>query len=270
MATNPSGSMPIVWADEGWQESYAERAAFAKVRAAENDYGRRLRQVAKHIEDLVRAFAGADMDLAHLEQLLHRYSSLIEPWARAVAARFVAEVGRRDEQAWFRLSKKMSRDLRREILEAPTGWTMRQHLEEQVSLIQSLPLKAAERVHEIAVGNIYTGERYGSLIEHIMETGRVTRNRATMIARTETARVSSSLTMARAQHIGSPGYIWRTVRDGRVRKSHREMEGQFVRWDSPPEIDPGVPPYHAGQIWNCRCFAEISVPDRFLPGKMAA
>ena len=81
------------------KEGYDERAAFAKVRRAENDYGRRLRQVAKHIEDLVRAFAGAEMDLAHLEQLLHRYSALIEPWARAVASRFVAEVARRDEQA---------------------------------------------------------------------------------------------------------------------------------------------------------------------------
>ena len=253
-------------------DPFDERAAFAKVRKAENDYGRRLRQVAKHIEDLVRAFASPDtkMDLAHLEQLLHRYSNLIEPWARAVAARFVAEVGRRDEQAWQRLGKKMSRELAREILTAPTGFAMRQYLEEQVHLITSLPTQAAERVHEIAIGNLYAGERYAGLIEHIMETGRVTRNRATMIARTETARVSSSLTQARAQHIGSEGYIWSTVRDGRVRKSHRDMEGKFVRWDSPPEVDPGVPPYHAGQVWNCRCFANVIVPDRFLPNKIPA
>jgi SPP1 gp7 family putative phage head morphogenesis protein len=262
--------MRSVRTNDEWQESYEERAAFAKVRRAENDYGRRLRQVAKHIEDLVRAFAGADMDLAHLEQLLLRYSSLIEPWARAVATRFVAEVARRDEQAWFRLSKKMSRELAREILTAPTGFTLRQHLENQVELIRSLPVKAAERIHEIAIGNLYTGERYGSLVEHIMETGRVTRSRATMIARTETARVSSSLTMARATHIGSEGYIWRTVRDGRVRKSHKEMEGRFVRWDDPPSPDPGVPPYHAGQIWNCRCFAEVVIPERYLPDRKAA
>lgn len=226
--------------------------------------------MAKHIEDMVRAFTGAEMDVAHLEQLLHRYSALIEPWARAVASRFVAEVARRDEQAWFRLSKKMSRELAREIQTAPTGFAMRQFLEEQVKLITSLPTQAAERIHEIAIGNIYAGERYGGLVQHIMETGRVTRNRATMIARTETARVSSALTMARAQHVGSEGYIWRTVRDGRVRKSHREMEGQFVRWDSPPVIDPGVPPYHAGMVWNCRCFSEVVVPDRFRAEKIPA
>jgi SPP1 gp7 family putative phage head morphogenesis protein len=262
----------ISFASDRQQESFEERAAFAKVRRAENDYGRRLRQVAKHIEDLVRAFAspGVEMDLAHLEQLLHRYSALIEPWARAVATRFVAEVARRDEQAWFRLSKKMSRELAREIQTAPTGFAMRQYLEEQVQLITSLPTQAAERVHEIAIGNLYAGERYGSLIEHIMETGRVTRNRATMIARTETARVSSSLTMARAQHVGSEGYIWRTVRDGRVRKSHREMEGKFVRWDDPPVVDPGVPPYHAGMVWNCRCFADVQIPDRFQASRMPA
>lgn len=256
--------------DSGWQESYEERAAFAKVRRAENDYGRRLRQVATHIENLVRAFAGAEMDLAHLEQLLYRYSSLIEPWARAVATRFVAEVARRDEQAWFRLSKKMSRELQREILSAPTGFAMRQFLEEQVKLITSLPTKAAERVHELAIGNIYAGERYGGLVEHIMETGRVTRNRATLIARTETARVASSLTMARALHIGSPGYVWRTVKDSRVRASHRKMEGQFIRWEDPPTPDPGMPPYHAGMTYQCRCFSEIIVPDRFLAAKMPA
>jgi SPP1 gp7 family putative phage head morphogenesis protein len=251
------------------REGFDERAAFAKVRRAENDYGRRLRQVAKHIEDLVRAFAGAEMDLAHLEQLLYRYSSLIEPWARAVATRFVAEVSRRDEQAWFRLSKKMSRELAKEIMTAPTGWAMRQFLETQVQLITSLPTQAAERVHEIAIGNLYAGERYGSLIDHIMETGRVTRNRATMIARTETARVSSALTAARAEYIGSTHFVWRTVRDQRVRPSHRKLEGTVHRWDTPPEVDPGFR-YLPGQFINCRCYPEPIIPEQFLPDRMPA
>jgi SPP1 gp7 family putative phage head morphogenesis protein len=257
------------FASDRQQESFEERAAFAKVRRAENDYGRRLRQVAKHIEDMVRAFAGAEVDVAHLEQLLHRYSALIEPWARAVASRFVAEVARRDEQAWFRLSKKMSRELAREIMTAPTGFAMRQFLETQVQLITSLPTKAAERVHEIAIGNLYAGERYGSLVEHLMETGRVTRNRATMIARTETARVSSALTAARAEHVGSTHFVWRTVRDRRVRPSHRKLEGTVHRWDTPPEVDPGFR-YLPGQFINCRCYPEPIIPDRFLPDKIPA
>ena len=102
-----------------------------------------------------------------------------------------------------RISQKMSRALAEEIRTAPTGEMLRDFLDTQVSLITSLPSEAAKRVHEIAIGNLYSGARFGELAEHIMETGRVTRNRATLIARTDTARVSSALTMVRAQHVGS-------------------------------------------------------------------
>ena len=255
----------IVPTFDRWQESAGERALFARVRNAEVDYGRRLRSVAKQVEHLVKAFAGQDsgVDLAHLADMLDRYSTLIAPWARAVASRFVAEVARRDEAAWYRMSQKMSRSLAQEIRTAPTGEMLRAFLDTQVDLITSLPTEAAKRVHEIAVGNLYSGARFGELAEHILETGRVTRNRATLIARTETSRISSALTMVRSQHVGSEGYIWRTVRDQRTRPSHRKMDGKFIRWDSPPVVDQGVPPYHAGMIWRCRCFCDPVIPERY-------
>ena len=228
--------------------------------------------VAKQVEELARAFAqpGVSMDMAHLADMLDRYSVLIAPWARAVASRFVAEVARRDEAAWAQYAKGMSRALEAEIRTAPTGEMLRDFLETQVQLITSLPLQAAQRVHELATGQIYSGARYGELVEEIMRTGQVTRNRATMIARTETARVSSALTMVRATHVGSTHYVWRTVRDRRVRSSHKKMEGRVIAWNDPPTPDIGVPPYHAGQIWNCRCFAEVILPDHYLAEKIPA
>jgi SPP1 gp7 family putative phage head morphogenesis protein len=257
-----------------WRESVKERQAFAAVRKAENDYGRRLRQVAQQFGNFVKGFAphGPEfsVDLAHLQFLLERYSDLLDPWARAVATRFVAEVGRRDERAWATYSQKFSRSLEQEIRTAPTGQMLSQFLETQVELIKSIPLKAAERVHEIAIGNLYSGERYTDLLQHIMDTGQVSASRATLIARTETGRVSSALTMVRAEHIGSEGYIWRTIRDNVVRPSHRRMEGKFCRWDDPPVVEAGKPPYHAGMIYNCRCFAEPVIPERYLPDKKAA
>ncbi len=257
---------------DAYADAGPDRAAFAKVRNAETSYARRLRAVAKQIEELVRAFASAEtgVDFANLAHLLERYANVIEPWARAVANRFVAEIAQRDEKAWASYAKSMSRELQREIREAPTGFALQRLLDQQVSLITSLPLKAAQRVHEIAVGNLYGGARYGEMVNAILESGDVARSRATMIARTETARASSLLTQVRAVHVGSDGYIWRTVRDRRVRSTHRHMEGKFVRWDSPPVVDPGVPPYHAGQVWNCRCFPETVIPDRYMPGKTAA
>ncbi|PZX44501.1 SPP1 gp7 family putative phage head morphogenesis protein [Roseinatronobacter thiooxidans] len=44
-------------------------------------------------------------------------------------------------------------------------------------------------------------------------------------------------------------YIWRTCRDGKVRSSHVEREGQVFSWDDPPEGG------HPGEDYNCRCTA---------------
>ncbi len=249
-----------------------DRTSFAKVRNAETDYGRRLRMVARQVEELVRAFAHVDMpvDMAHLADMLDRYSVLIVPWARAVASKFVREIGRRDEAAWAQYAKGMSRALEAEIRTAPIGEMLRDFLETQIQLITSLPLQAAQRVHELATGQIYSGARYGELVEEIMRTGEVTRNRATLIARTETARVSSALTMVRATHVGSTHYVWRTVRDRRVRSSHKKMEGRVIAWNDPPVVDVGVPPYHAGTFPNCRCFCEPIIPDHYLADKIPA
>lgn len=249
------------------RERPTQLAAWTKVRKAENDYSRRLRQVATHINNLVWGFVTAEdkipVDLHLLEDLLNRYSNLLEPWARAVARRFVAEVARRDERAWAIYGKNFSRALEQEIREAPIGDALRQYMDEQVHLITSLPTEAAKRVHEIAIGNLYSGARSTDLVKHILDTGNVTRARANLIARTETARVSSALTMVRAQHVGGTHYFWRTMHDRRVRPAHRKMEGVMVAWATPPEVEPGKH-YHAGMFPNCRCYPEPIIPDRYL------
>lgn len=247
--------------------------AFQQVRNAANDYGRRLRRVAQHIADLVREFPGIGQAGAPewplLEHLLRNYGFLLEPWARAVAERFITEVARRDERAWFIYGRKLGRSLRSEIETAPLGDELRRLLDEQVHLITSLPIQAAERVHELAIQYLHEGRRYSELSDRIMETGHVTRSRADLIARTETSRVASTLTMVRAQHIGSPGYFWRSVRDRRVRDSHRlmdrrSMEGEMFRWDQPPEVEPGKF-YHPGHFPNCRCWPDPVIPAEYLP-----
>lgn len=249
------------------RESFAEKSAFANVRKAENNYSLRLRKLAQHIHHLVYEFVitpDFPHNVSYLVTLLERYASIVDPWARSVASRFIAEVARRDEKAWNIYSKRISQSIQQEILTAPTGQMFRDFLETQVQLITSLPLEASQRVHEIATGNLYSSTRASELSKRILETGEITKNRANLIARTETARVASTLTMVRAQNIGSEGYIWRTVKDARVRDSHHMMEGKFVLWSDPPEVDPGKF-YHAGMFPNCRCFSEPVIPDRYMP-----
>jgi SPP1 gp7 family putative phage head morphogenesis protein len=234
------------------RETRRQRDAFEKVRDSERDYARRLRKIASHVGDIVEAFDPEDPGFtAAVTRALDSYAELIKPWAEAVGKRMVAETARRDELAWDRYSRMMGVELRRQIQGAPVGTVARQIQERQVDLITSLPREAAIRVQEIAQGSLYTGERSSVLRDEIMKSGDICKTRATLIARTETARAATAFTHARAVHVGSDGYTWRTAHDRDVRLTHKRMDGQFIRWDSPPVVDPGKPPYHAGGTYNC-------------------
>ena len=243
------------------RDTRKQREAFQKVRDAERGYAAQLRKIARHVGDLIRGLdPTAPAAMSTLQYAFQRYADVLKPWARAAGERMVKEVARRDELAWRQYSKMMGVELRRQIQDAPIGEVVRRLQEEQVALITSLPLEAGRRVQEIARGTLYSGARPEALAKEILKSGHVAASRATLIARTETAKASSVLTQARAAYVGSEGYIWRTVKDSDVRKSHRKMEGKFVRWDTPPEVEPGKW-YHAGQFPNCRCFSEPILPD---------
>lgn len=191
---------------------------------------------------------------------LEGYSQLIGPWAKSVAEYMIADVNRRNERVWRDVGKEMGRALRMEISYAPTGNVFAMLLDSQVGLIKSIPLDAAQRVQALTVEGLVTGNRAATIAAEIMRSEEVSKSKATLIARTEVARASSTLTESRARFVGSEGYVWRTSGDADVRPTHQAMEGKYVRWDKPPVTDKGLGPYHAGCGPNCRCY-----PDPVLP-----
>ncbi|WP_079218922.1 phage minor head protein [Herbaspirillum robiniae] len=203
--------------------------------------------------------AGDPTVLPTIEQLLRRYAEALTPWAEVTAGKMLSSVNRSDERAWAEQTQELSRSLRLEIMRAPTGNAMRGLMTEQVTLIKSIPLEAAERVHKLTLEGLENSARAKTVSKEIQRSGEVCKSRADLIARTEVARTASVLTQTRAQHVGSDGYIWRTSGDPDVRHSHREMNGKFVRWASPPTLD-GMKG-HAGQFPNCRCYAEPVIPE---------
>lgn len=230
-------------------------------RKVERQYAIQLKKVARHVGDIVNGYVSDDPEaLAGLRAALDRYAVAITPWARATAARMVNEVAAKNRRSWAAITRKMSKELRREIDNAPTGIAMRALLEEQVSLITSLPRDAGKRVHELTIKGLETGTRFNSIVPEIMRSGEVTKSRAVLIARTETARTASVLTETRARYVGSTEYIWWTAGDSDVRPTHKVLNGRTFAWDHPPECDPGHRA-HPGQIFNCRCFPEPIIPD---------
>ncbi|MFG1302166.1 phage minor head protein [Xanthobacter sp. V3C-3] len=239
------------------------RRAYKSSRKVERQYTASLRRVARHIGDIVASISpdgSVTPEVATaIDAALNRYADVIEPWSKAVASRMIAEVAARDEATWFDVSRKMGRALRKEIATAPTGTIMRERLADQVRLITSLPREAAQRVRSLANEAIVQGTRPAELAKEIMRTGEVTESRAILIARTETSRTATELTRARAEHVGSPGYWWRTAGDSDVRESHRKMNGKFIAWNDPPTLD-GMTG-HAGQLPNCRCFCDVALDN---------
>jgi SPP1 gp7 family putative phage head morphogenesis protein len=240
-------------------------ADFSAARRAEKQFAIKLRRIAQGIVNMLKArFDGTIQSTHAILQEAARYSAAIAPWAVAVLKKLHADIARRDEKQWDAYAQTMGRTLREEVKRAPVGDTLRRLLSEQAPLIASMPLDAAHRLHERTIANLTSGQRAATLesfiAEELVKAGNYSKAKATLIARTETARTQAALTQARAEHLGSVSYVWRSQRDGRTRPTHKALDGTVQRWDSPPECDP---PHraHAGAIWNCRCYAFPILPD---------
>jgi len=197
-----------------------------------------------------------------IEHLLNAYADMLKGWATQTASNMLMDVALRDEQTWKTLAKDLSAGLRQEIRNAPTGAVMRALLAEQVDLIQSIPKEAAQRVHKLTLEGLENSTRAKQVAEEIQRTTKVTESRAMLIARTEVSRTATTLTQARAESVGSPGYIWTTSHDSDVRSDHRELDGKFFAWNSPPIADKRTGARaHAGAIYNCRCWCNVVLSD---------
>lgn len=242
-----------------------KRSRWEQARVAENSYNARLRMVARVVGQIIEGHSLGDIvdDMAErrIRYALRDYADRLEPWAKSVARYMLADVERRNERTWKQVAKDMGRSLRAEIEQAPTGMVYTALMDQQVALIKSLPLKAAERVHALVTEGLVDSRRAAEIAKAISETEGITARRATLIARTEVARAAASFTQARAMYAGSEGYIWRTSEDGAVRDTHKKMNGKYVRWDAPPKTDESLDPYHAGCGPNCRCFPDPVLPD---------
>lgn len=252
-------------------DTAAQRKSWLKARRAEQQFSRALRKIAKKVDEATKANfkkkKPSVADAMKLKRALENYAELLQPWAKATATRMVADVARRDEKAWYDLSQNMAQSMREELKKTPTGLIARKQIMESASLITSLPLEAAERVEKLAVKYMTQGIRASAFAKDIMNTGEVTKSRAMLIARTETSRAVGILQQARAESVGSEGYIWRTSEDIDVRDEHRRLNGRYFTWGKPPIAGSKGERAHPGCIYNCRCWAEIVLPGDEKPNR---
>ena len=196
--------------------------------------------------------------------------------------RMVTPIAVQNMRTWRMAAKKATRNpyfyrlLMREINQGLKS-DIEIQIEENASLIKTLPTDVAKKVTKDISDMALKGMRASEIAKVIREqTDKHSRASAKLIARTEVSKTTTALTKARCDNLDLHWYVWRTMEDGdRVRKSHRIMEGVLVNWNEPPSPEAlagekSVGNYHAGNIWNCRCYPEplIEIDDISWPHKV--
>lgn len=196
--------------------------------------------------------------------------------------RMVTPIAVQNMRTWRMAAKKATRNpylyrlLMREINQGLKS-DIEIQIEENANLIKTLPTDVAKKVTKDISDMALKGMRASEIAKVIREqTDKYSRVSAKLIARTEVSKTTTALTKARCDNLDLHWYVWRTMEDGdRVRKSHRIMEGVLVNWNEPPSPEAlagekSVGNYHAGNIWNCRCYPEplIEIDDISWPHKV--
>ena len=254
---------------------------WAKLLSVENEFRRALKKLVKIFADLAEESEG---DTAEYQKKMSAFqqSSAFKRYINATVRRMVVGTNGARNHTWRAAARKAMKGDRvyklfRESFSAVQKEMISKQVEENARLIRTLPEDVAGKVTRNIADLALRGMRSAEIAKKLKHyTEKHSRASINLIARTETSKTSTALTRVRSEALGVRGYIWRTALDGlRVRKSHRIMEGVLVFWDNPPspELLVGekyVGRYHAGEIWNCRCYPEpvIDLDDLHFPVKV--
>lgn len=202
-------------------------------------------------------------------------------WARKIASQMAMGALERNARSWRAAARKSMRG--RKIYEAlqdelhgPVGARISHLVLENASLIRSLPVKVAQQVTHVASQYQQQGMRAEDVSRALLKAlPGIGRQKAKLIALTETAKAETAVTQSRAEDLGISYFEWRTSEDSRVRKSHRHMDKVLVAWSDPPSPEKLVGEkstlgdYLPGGAPRCRCIAlplvslnEVRFPKR--------
>lgn len=128
---------------------------------------------------------------------------------------------------------------------------------ENVSLITSIPADTLGDMRRIVKDGFLEGKSTTRIMKDIQHRYDVGKSRAGLIARDQVGKLNAAITEAQQRDAGIEEYVWCDCGDGRVRKSHRALNGKRFRWDAPPVVDQKTGRRcHPGQDYQCRCRAK--------------
>lgn len=169
------------------------------------------------------------LDLSHLERLTGEVATRTERRAQQEVARLVPRL-----------------TLRSQIPGGDLGIVLKWR-RDNVDLVRSLFQRQTTQLEYVLNNNEFL--RVEDLADRIQQVLGVTEDKADLLARDQTLRLSSQVTIAKQQAAGVSKFIWSTSGDERVRESHEELDGQTFSFDDPPVVDgEAILP---GQAYGC-------------------
>lgn len=228
------------------------------------------RALSRYSKEAAKALEGLDdpRDIVKALEKLGR-SAKFREFAQTAAFKMATGMYRQNAQSWrraARLSGKGRQIYRalKEELSGPIGGAVANRIAVNAELISSLPYDLSKEASRYIAQQSVKGRRPEDIAQDLVKRyPSLLKSRAQLIARTETSKMDTALNEARSQMLGIEWYIWRTSGDGNVRDAHAVMNGVLVRWNDPPcpekLCSKGLKSYghyHAGNIFNCRCYTE--------------
>ncbi len=128
-------------------------------------------------------------------------------------------------------------------------------ISQNVSLIKSIAEEYHNKVEHTVWSALREGKSTTEFQEELQHAYNLSSNRARLIARDQSGKLYGQLNKVRQEDVGIKHFIWRTVRDNRVREAHRKLEGKKFSWEE------GANGLFPGQDYQCRCWAEPDPED---------
>lgn len=239
----------------------------ARYTAALQDLTDYLRGQTANLSNLIKSGA----DRVQVAQALSAMSAAAQARADAVAPgtaqSFVTALDAANKAATEgAIARALSVDFATIIDEPGVRGAVELAVSENTRLIKSIASEHWAKVGQAVLDN-YRGVPLPddvSLAKRLQDLGGITKRRATLIARDQTASVTAALNETRQTAVGIDEYRWRNSQDNRVvgnpagkypkgnrmHEDHWTREGDVYRWDKPPGDG------HPGQPIGCRCTAE--------------
>lgn len=203
------------------------------------EFSRMLRRVLERAEvDLKKKTANFDLvrRLNDLENRAHKYS--IREWKRVV--RQTLGINIFDDYYDGKFFRENTRQ-----------WVL-----QNVDLITTIPKETLKRMYNVISGGQYAGKTAAEIGRQIQASYNVSKSHARFIARDQMAKLNARITQQQQTDAGITEYVWRTVGDGRVRESHRHLNGKRFKYSDPPVVDPKTGRRaNPGEDYQCRCVA---------------